>query len=434
MLNTRRQRPGFKSKQRTLNSDKGMALVIVVLITALLLSITGSSLFFTRMDLKVSSHLKTGTMAFFAAEAGMSHAWIELQNGDGVSDFDAIFNSGVGTQVVSNNSFSGAAYTVAQQGSTNNPRSVKLVSVGTAPNNSRAEIEAWFTKGGISPFNSGAFGKRFVNIGGGGRTDSYNSALACPSGSDAGYCVASRGNNGDVASNGNIRLDSGAQVNGDATAHGTVSLDTGSRVAGTITEGAPERTLEPVDATYRVPNTNSSGIRIISDPTGDTLYDPVTHDLKLGTAAKVQLGPGTYYFRNLTLDQAAKLVITGDVVIYLTGVFKTATASQANVDSSPATKFNPPSRMLIYSSCTDATAVSLGRTYCVDVDGGSGFSGAVYVPNGSIRTDHGGNVYGSMIGDSISNDSGTQFHYDEALANVSGPGNEVQMSAWRQRF
>lgn len=420
--------------RRTLGSDRGIALTVVMFVTALLLTITGSSLFFSGLDLRVSSHHKTGTMAFFATEAGLIHAWTELENGDGVNDFDSVFTAPNGTRIVSNNNFSGAAYTVSREESASNPSRIKLLSVGTAPNNSRSQIEAWFTKGSISPFNSGAFGKRFVNIGGGGRTDSYNSALACPPGSDAGYCVASRGNNGDVASNGNIRLDSGAQVNGDATAHGTVSLDTGSRVAGTITEGAPERALDPVDAAYRVPNSNSSGIRIISDPTGDTLYDPVTHDLKLGTAAKVQLGPGTYYFRSLTLDEAAKLVITGDVVIYLTGVFKTATASQANVDSSPATKFNPPSRMVTYSSCTDATAASLGQPYCVDVDGGSGFSGAVYVPEGNIRTDHGGNVYGSMIGGSVSNDSGTQFHYDEALANVSGSGNEVQMSGWIQRF
>jgi hypothetical protein len=182
-----------------------------------------------------------------------------------------------------------------------------------------------------------------------------------------------------------------------------------------------------------MPNSNGTGIRI-SDPGpgGDTRYDPVTHDLKLGTGAKVQLGPGTYYFRSLTLDEAAKLIITGDVTIYLTGVFKTATASQANVDALPASKFNVPSRMIIYSSCTDATAVSLGQPYCVDVDGGSGFSGAVYVPNGNIRTDHGGNVYGSVIGGSISNDSGTNFHYDDALANLPGTG--VSLTGWYQSF
>jgi hypothetical protein len=224
-------------------------------------------------------------------------------------------------------------------------------------------------------------------------------------------------------------------VNGDARAHGRVTLDTGSRVTGTTINGAPERTLDPVDATYRVPNSNSTGITILNPgPGGDTSYNPTTHDLKLGTGAKVQLSAGTYYFRNLTLDETAKLIITGDVTIYLTGVFKTATAAQANVDASPQSKFNVPSEMAIYSSCSDATAASLGYTYCADVDGGSGFSGAVYVPNGNIRTDHGGNVYGSMIGGSVSNDSGTNFHYDEALASIPGPGTGVRMTGWRQVF
>jgi hypothetical protein len=120
-----------------------MALIIVIGMVALLLGITGSGLFFSQMDLRASSHHKTGTMAFFASEAGMVHGWMELANGDGVNDFDSIFMASNGTVVVSNTNLSGAAYSVIRQEAADNPRRIKLLAVGTAPNNSRAEIEAW---------------------------------------------------------------------------------------------------------------------------------------------------------------------------------------------------------------------------------------------------------------------------------------------------
>lgn len=422
--------------KRLLKDSQGMALVVAVFTTAILLAISGASLFFSQLDLKIASRHRTGIMAFFAADAGLNHAWRELDNGDGVNDFDQVYDQSPNYQIIPLTSLSnGTTYKITLVQKLSNPaKMIQVRSVGTAPNNSQAQLEVWFKKGsGISPFDSGAFGSGFVSIGSGGRTDSYDSSISCPPGADAGYCVASRGHNGNVGSNGDIRLDSGAIVDGNASAGGTVTLGTGSSVTGTRTNGAPQRTLDPVDATYRVPNSNSTGITILNPgPGGDTRYDPTTRDLKLGLGGKVQLGPGTYYFRSLTLDETAKLIITGDVTIYLTGVFKTATAAQANVDTSPQTKFNLSSRMAMYSSCTNATAVSLGYVYCVDVDGGSGFSGAVYVPNGTIRTDHGGNVYGSMIGGSISNDSGTNFHYDRALVNLRGPG--VSMAGWYQRF
>lgn len=123
-----------------------MALTIVIFIVALLLSITGSSLFFSRLDLKVSSHHKTGTMAFFSTEAGLQHAWRQLDNGDGVNDFDSVYGSPAGTVIVSNSSFSGTSYSVTLLESLDNPKRIHVASVGTAPNNSQARLEVWLRR------------------------------------------------------------------------------------------------------------------------------------------------------------------------------------------------------------------------------------------------------------------------------------------------
>jgi len=85
-------------------------------------------------------------MAFFATEAGLQHAWRELENNDGVNDFDAVHTSPPGTIIVSNDAFSGTTYTVTLLESLNNPKTIHIASVGTAPNNSQARLEVWLRR------------------------------------------------------------------------------------------------------------------------------------------------------------------------------------------------------------------------------------------------------------------------------------------------
>ena len=410
----------MKEIKEILNNERGVVMVISLMILTLLVGAGVGAIVSTQTDLKTSGNIKTATQAFYIAAAGIEHAHQELA--DGTNDFNSVFGAVNGTLIVSNNNLNGGSYTVTKQDSQSNPSRIKLRSVGTAPNNAKTVIEAQF-KGGGSPFDSGAFGKVSLTIGSGGGTDSYNSANAssCPPNSNAGFCAAIKGANGDVGSNGDVSLASGVTVDGDATANGTVTLDSGASVTGSTTNGATERVLEAVDATFRTPNDNGT----ITD---FSIYNSTTHNLGLDSN-ELTLSTGTYYFNNLILDGNAKLIITGDVTIYLTGVFTTSSGSKANVDNSPQSKFNVPSRMVIYSSCTNTTP------FCVDVASSSGFSGAMYVPDGSIRINTGGDVYGSLIGGSIDLASGSDFHYDEALANLATPfGGKVEMFAWTEKF
>ncbi len=123
-----------------------MALVTVIFLTAIMLAITGAGLTFSQLGLKTTSHQKTEVMAFFASEAGLSHVWKELENGDGVNDFDTIHTASAGTVIVSNPSLSGAAYTVTLLESLSNPTRVRVASIGTAPNNAQARLEVWLRK------------------------------------------------------------------------------------------------------------------------------------------------------------------------------------------------------------------------------------------------------------------------------------------------
>jgi hypothetical protein len=122
--------------------NSGMALVIVLMMMALLLSVVGAGLLFSSINLKTSGHLRTGTQAFYIADAGITHAGEELSNNNGTNDFAAIFAAANGTEIVSNNNFGGGTYVVTREGSATSPDRVKIVSVATAPNGAIAQLEA----------------------------------------------------------------------------------------------------------------------------------------------------------------------------------------------------------------------------------------------------------------------------------------------------
>jgi hypothetical protein len=132
--------------KRVVTDSRGMALVITLMMMALLLSVIGAGLLSSGINLKTASHHRTGTQAFFIADAGIIHAGEELTNNDATNDFAAIFVASNGTQIVNNNSFGGGTYVVTRTASAASPDRIKIKSISTAPNGATAEVEAWYTK------------------------------------------------------------------------------------------------------------------------------------------------------------------------------------------------------------------------------------------------------------------------------------------------
>src|SRR5713226_8183289 len=86
------QSPKTGISDRALNSAKGLTLVIVLMIMALLLSLTSAGLMFSGLNLKASANLKGGTAALQAADAGIQHALALIPAG---GDFDSLLTGGV---------------------------------------------------------------------------------------------------------------------------------------------------------------------------------------------------------------------------------------------------------------------------------------------------------------------------------------------------
>lgn len=135
--------------KKLLADERGIVLVISLLILALLMGAGVGAIVSMQTDLKTSGNLKTGTQAFYIADAGINHARQKLQ--DSSPNFNSVFTAANGTVIVSNNSFNNGTYTVTRQGSVSNPSRIKALSVGTAPNNAQVQIEVWYRKDGGRP-------------------------------------------------------------------------------------------------------------------------------------------------------------------------------------------------------------------------------------------------------------------------------------------
>jgi hypothetical protein len=61
-----------------LKDDRGVTLVVVLIVMVILLSVIGAGLLFSGINTKISANYQTGTKAFYAADTGISAALNQL--------------------------------------------------------------------------------------------------------------------------------------------------------------------------------------------------------------------------------------------------------------------------------------------------------------------------------------------------------------------
>src|SRR5213594_3860341 len=165
ILRRKHQSPRTGIRNRTLNSRKGLGLVVVLMIMALFISLTGASLMFSGLNLKASANLKGGTAALQAADAGIHHALAKIPAGSdfdtfwagtGLADFPCKNSSGStgtcnGTTFIPTltGSLSGYSYTVqvindttvgGELATNDTNKIVILTSTATGPNGSQRKV------------------------------------------------------------------------------------------------------------------------------------------------------------------------------------------------------------------------------------------------------------------------------------------------------
>lgn len=148
-----------------LGSERGMALLVAILITAVLVSLTGVGLVVSGINLKTAGSLNTGNGAFQVADAGIQHALAAIPSG---SEFDSFLagtslggfsctspcdgtNKPTLTASLSDYTYTVVAEDDADGGSGNNALDdtnsfVLLTSTATGPNGAKRKIKAYVAR------------------------------------------------------------------------------------------------------------------------------------------------------------------------------------------------------------------------------------------------------------------------------------------------
>lgn len=158
-----------------------------------------------------------------------------------------------------------------------------------------------------------------------------------------------------------------------------------------------------------------TGVTLPSDPSalpagGATSGATVTYapgaygDIVIDGGATLNLDPGTYVFKSLTVTGGGNLAITAGVQIFI----------QNGLDVNVGSLLNPtknPNNMKFM--------VAGGA---VNIDSGGTSYGIFYAPTSPVTLTGNGTIYGNLIGDSLAVTHGSHLHYDPNSTGAGVPG------------
>ncbi|MBN1829132.1 MAG: hypothetical protein JW884_08300, partial [Deltaproteobacteria bacterium] len=185
----------------------------------------------------------------------------------------------------------------------------------------------------------------------------------------------------------------------------------------------------------------------VNAPTGGAWTD--LGQVSLGSSDTLVLSSGNYYNsgttatkKNFKMTGSATVIVSGDVVLKVANKFwMTGTSEilvtpgssltvyvEGNIDLSGSGIVNTssiPANVQIYGGAN--------TTDC-DITGSVEFFGVVFAPNAQVRLTGTTDIYGSIVGRTVSMTGGGTLHYDEALANLGGSGSSgsITIVSWRE--
>jgi len=241
----------------------------------------------------------------------------------------------------------------------------------TPPFTLRLERSSLFHHGMVATSNTSTAAK----MSGNSQTDSFNSLIGAYS------SISQTKNQGDIFANGTLTTSNYAYVNGNGTAAKFVVSDASGISGSRIALAQPETFLQ-----VKIP---------------DLLPD--LGAISMNSSQTRHLGPGSYLVSNLTLSKDSILYVdncTGPVTIYATGAISISDRAQV------VTCSTNPEQFAVYVSGTGQVSV-----------GGSngGFYGVLYAPTSLVKLSNSGDIYGAVVGGSLSLSNSSKLHYDAAL-------------------
>ncbi len=412
---------------QAIHNEKGIALVAAISLVAILALLGTVSVITTSTELMISKNHKTSVQANYAAEAGYSHLIGTYSNNTNyfLSKDTATTMGLPATEPGTANFGNNLAYWFPSITYDTNdpPQYVDVVSHGKAwGTNSVEKIQIRITATDSSPFDHGIFGDEDITITGNGETNSYDSSTD--------PTASALLSNGNVGTNdtgaGTIALSGNAVINGDVEVGpggnpGTDITTSGNAVVNGYTSAA--ESLEDMTP--------------MTDPGGGT---PET--LKLKKNKTKTISSGTYRLPKLEIKDDAIGIISGDVTLYVDGDTK--------IKGNGMLKILPGGSLTIYAADKveikgngivnqNATlrpeeCVIFGTSSCLEVkvDGDADLYAAIFAPAAATQISGNGDIYGSIIVDTITIEGNGDVLYDESLQDLTIAGtSDFDVTLWK---
>jgi len=407
----------------SLGNEKGMVLVVGLLLMAVLVMLGTVAVMTSTTDIKISGNYKQSERAFYNAEAGIHYVMSKIEDGTiTLPTSDTITPS-----VTAPTNFSFDSVSITYQSANRYLLSV----TGHAANSASETIKVII--GYKSYLSYGLFADGDVDLKADSAVYSYNSN-STPNPITTDYPAKST-HSGDVGSNTSITGYNNSYIDGDValgeSSSGTTAtyseqgdpgpivteaegIEVGERVDPDPL-GAIGGTLATEFTTYSTSNDNST--------TSSTSTPPSTisasNVINLGNGETITLtgksGGANYYLSDMTLKNGATLNIdasSGPVNIYLTGSLEAKEGSSINLTGKP-TEFT------IYSN-SDSNIV---------VKNSGEFKGTIYAPYASVTMMNSSNVYGLIWGNEVSIKNSGNFYFDEAIQD-NFKSNKLEIVSW----
>ena len=392
-------------------------LVPVILITLLLGGLSVSLLTGSLAERRSVAQRRADLVALEICEMGLVQATLEvLAQQDGGTD-------GIG---VVSGTYNEGTYEVAAVQDTTFPDRWTLTARGAYKFAVR-RIEVGVRRRQSSDFVEGLFAKDTMTFNGDNQTDSYDSRLGTYASqalnSDTAGSYARAG--GHVGSNGSIRLNgSSLAVRGNAIPgplHETVVSGSPIVMGDTLPRRVEINLEPPTLAEFQTAMANNDNRQLApgggggnSGNGGNGGPSPYrTQDMSLSANGQeiVTLRGGTYFFSSVTFTGQSVLEVTGPTVIYVTGDFDVSGGGFINASGRP-------SDLIVYAHPYPIAPGNTPTSSHVKIRGGSQAAMAVYAPGATITVAGDDDVYGAYIGETVTIQGNSQFHYDEALGTI----------------
>jgi hypothetical protein len=279
------------------------------------------------------------------------------------------------------------------------------------------------------PFPYGLFatgtGCGAVTLSGGATTDSYTTA------NGGTYQSTKTSTGGDVGANGNVYLSGSSWIGGAVGSTITPSM-VGSCPAAPMTInggsggiiGYPTSTvniIQPI-STVTVPTP------VIANLTGPNQMNPSTlspgnyGDIKLTSNNNLTLASGTYNINSISISGQATLTITGAVTLNVVG-----SGVNVPIDLEGGSVTNN-------SKIASNLQINYAGTSTLKIAGGSATYLTVDAPNANVQLTGNTDIYGAIVGSTISDTGGAAFHYDRNTKSPVPSNSYYSLVSFRELY